>query len=211
MFVLVAAIMAAFMVSDEELLTLFSDENLNSPGVMWTWRIGTSVTWPVFMWLMLRPYVHTGDSAHLHALVETPIYVALHAGIGLCITLSLERSLALARIDVYADMFSFFKLPLIVMLLGALPLCVYAWGFVALYGAARDRLAGNDKHVWASRSLRSTAFGLCAIGIPLIVFMYKVLVSVEWAMSMTQAEMPNYATNALSTIALLTGSFVGEW
>jgi anaerobic selenocysteine-containing dehydrogenase len=41
--------------------------------------------------------------------------------------------------------------------------------------------------------------------------MYKVRVSVEWAMSMTQAEMPNYATNALSTIALLTGSFVGEW
>lgn len=210
MFALMAAIMAGFMVPDDEFLTLVSDENLTSPSVLWTWRIGGLVTWPVFMWLMLRPYVHAGDSTHRSILIDTLITVALYGGVGLWITLAFWRPIALWKFNIINDPSSLLLTPLMLLLMLILPF-VYTWGFVAQYGVTRDRLASNDTHDWISCSLRSTAFGFGVIGIPMYLALYKVLAPLVKATSIGSAGVSGYVTTALFTIAFFIGNFASQW
>ena len=206
MFALMAAIMAEFMVVDDNsFFSLFNHENLTSQGMLWTWRIGGLVTWPVFMWLLLRPYVRTGDSAHQAILVQTLVVVALYGGGGLWLISSMWSTLVLLE-GSYLSL----VVPFVALLSFLLPYA-YTWGFVAQYGVARDRLAGNDKHGWVSRSLGATVLGIYGIGILIYLALLVVLAPVTMIVSVAPAEVADHLALALFAIALSTGNFASQW
>ena len=206
MFALMAAVMAEFMVvEDNSFFSLFSHENLTSQGMLWTWRIGGLVTWPVFMWLMLRPYVRAGDSDHQAVLVQTLVVAALYGGGGLWLISSLWQSLVLLE-----GGFLSLVVPFVALLSFLLPYA-YTWGFVAQYGVARDRLAGNDKHGWTSRSLGATVLGIYGIGILIYLALLVVLAPVTMIVSVAPAEVADHLALALFAIALSTGNFASQW
>lgn len=206
MFALMAAIMAEFMVVDDNsFFSLFNHENLTSQGMLWTWRIGGLVTWPVFMWLLLRPYVRTGDSAHQAILVQTLVVVALYGGGGLWLISSMWSTLVLLE-GGYLSL----VVPFVALLSFLLPYA-YTWGFVAQYGVARDRLASNDKHGWISRSLGATVLGIYGIGILIYLALLVVLAPVTMIVSVAPAEVADHLALALFAIALSTGNFASQW
>lgn len=206
MFALMAAVMAEFVVVDDNLFfSVFDRENLTSQGMLWTWRIGGLVTWPVFMWLLLRPYVREGDSAHQAILVQTLVIVALYGGGGLWLISSLWRSLVLLEGSLLS-----LVVPFVALLSFLLPYA-YTWGFVAQYGVARDRLAGNDKHGWISRSLGATVLGIYGIGVLIYLALLVVLAPVTMIVSVAPAEVADHLAVALFAIALSTGNFASQW
>ena len=206
MFALMAAVMAEFMVvEDNTFFSLFSHENLTSQGMLWTWRIGGLVTWPVFMWLMLRPHARMGDSTHRSILVQTLVMAALYGGGGLWLISSLWQSLVLLEGGLLS-----LVVPFVALLSFLLPYA-YTWGFVAQYGVARDRLAGNDKHGWISRSLGATVLGIYGIGILIYLAMIVVLAPVAMIISVAPAEVADHLAVSLFAIALSTGNFASQW
>lgn len=206
MFALMAAVMAEYVVVDDNLFfSVFDRENLTSQGMLWTWRIGGLVTWPVFMWLLLRPYVREGDSAHQAILVQTLLIVALYGGGGLWLISSLWGSLVLLEGSLLS-----LVVPFVALLSFLLPYA-YTWGFVAQYGVARDRLAGNDKHGWISRSLGATVLGIYGIGVLIYLALLVVLAPVTMIVSVAPAEVADHLAVALFAIALSTGNFASQW
>ena len=206
MFALMAAIMAEFLMVDDNLFSsLFNRENLSSQGMLWTWRIGGLVTWPVFMWLLLRPYVRAGDSAHQAILAQTLAIVALYGGGGLWLVSSLWQSLMLLD-----DGLLSLVVPFVALFSFLLPYG-YTWGFVAQYGVARDRLAGNAEHGWVARSLGATVIGIYGIGVLIYLALLVVLAPVSMIASVAPEEVAEHLALALFAIALSTGNFASQW
>lgn len=204
MFAVMAAVMAEFLVSGD----VFEDAwgaTLSSQGMLWTWRIGGLVTWPVFMWLLLRPHSAGASVAGRQVLARTLVVAALYGGGGLWIISECWRAFATLNEHAMSVVAPFMALASL-----GLPY-LYTWGFVAIYGLARDGLAGRTEHGWMARSLGATVLGIYAIGALIYAAFAVVALPVAMIMGMLPDDAGMHLAADLFGIALSTGNFMSQW
>ena len=204
MFAVMAAVMAEFLLLDDSWHDLWGAGS-SSAGMLWTWRIGGLVTWPTFMWLMLRPHVRAGDATHNQVLVRTLLVAAAYGGGGLWVISECWR--AFAALD--GHLMSLVA-PFIALASLGLPY-LYTWGFVVIYGLARDALAGRTEHGWMARSLGATVLGIYAIGALIYMALAVVMLPVAMIMGVLPADAGLHLAADLFGIALSTGNFASQW
>ena len=204
MFAVMAAVMAEFLLLDDSWHDLWGAGS-SSAGMLWTWRIGGLLTWPIFMWLMLRPHVRAGDATHNQVLVRTLLVAAAYGGGGLWAISECWR--AFAALD---EHLMSLVAPFIALASLGLPY-LYTWGFVVIYGLARDALAGRTEHGWMARSLGATVLGIYAIGALIYMALAVVMLPVAMIMGMIPEDAGVHLAADLFGIALSTGNFASQW
>ena len=206
MFAVMAAVMAEFLVGDEFSLDfIFDGPEASEMGMLWAWRIGGLLTWPVFMWLLLRPYVDLTREGHQACLTRTLVIAALYGGGGLWLLSSLWTA-----VSHLSEEYLVIIAPAIAVLMLGMPY-LYTWGFVAIYGFARDGFAGNAHHGWMGRSLATTVLGVYAIGPLIYAALSLVLVPVVVAADAMPGAVGEHVAFDLLAIALSTGNFCSQW
>ncbi len=207
MFGVMATCMAESLLSDEAWSTGFF-ETFGGLTV-WIWRLGGAVTWPVFMWLLLRPYLGKAPDGN-KALGVVCAIAALYGGFGLWAAYKLFEVMVTA-----VDNGAVFITPL-VMAVGMMLPFAYVWGFVILYGCGRSRLMQRpDDYGWLGNSAIATVVGLYIIGALIYLAMLFV------AMPLSLVTSPLFALGAeevalhvvvdVLAIAVSTGNFASQW
>ena len=204
MFAIMAAVMAEFLVNGDVLEDVWG-ATLSSQGMLWTWRIGGLVTWPVFMWLLLRPHAVESSAEGRQMLVRTLVIAALYGGGGLWAISECWRAFAALDEHVMSVVAPFMALASL-----GLPY-LYTWGFVAIYGLARDGLAGRTEHGWMARSLGATVLGIYAIGALIYAAFAVIALPVAMMMGMLPDDAGIHLAADLFGIALSTGNFMSQW
>ena len=206
MFAVMASVMAEFLLLDDaSVFALFDEPNHGTSAMLWTWRIGGLLTWPVFMWLLLRPFVDSSRQDHRSCLARTLGIAALYGGGGLWLLSSLWTALT----HVEEGLLVLVAPGLAVLMLG-MPY-LYTWGFVAIYGFTRDQLQGRSEHGWMGKSLTATVLGVYAIGPLIYAALSLILVPVIVSLDAMPGEVGTHVAFDLFAIALSTGNFASQW
>lgn len=208
MFALMAVSMGeAMMATGGIISSLFDDDS--SVLAAWIWRIGGALTWPVFMWLLLKPHADNSRDAQV-TLGKVCIVSFLYGGFGLWIIWRLFDLLVV----IVDNGLSF--LGAIIALLGIVLPFAYVWGFVALYGFARAKLEGraNDRG-WIVLSLFATIIGVYGIGALIYVALAAVSVPIVFVVSPLVAvgadDLAWHVAVDMFAVALSTGNFASQW
>lgn len=206
MFALMAGIMGEFVMVDDSVFdAIFGDGGVSTFGMLWTWRIGGFVTWPVFMWLLLRPHANMQVDEHRKCLGITLVVAALYGGGGLWLVSEILRGVMLLDESVLV-----FVTPFLAIATLGLPY-LYTWGFVAIYGSARTRLANVSTKGWVSKSLLATVLGIYGVGALVYLAFGIVVLPIAVIVSILPEEISSHVLVDLCAIALSTGNFASQW
>lgn len=204
MFAVMAVVMAEFLTRGD-LFDVFETGSDAAKGMLWTWRVGGLVTWPVFMGLLLRPYVDSDDGRQRAVLARTLVVAAIYGGGGLWAISGLWQAFLSADENIVMALSPFMALTTVF-----LPYA-YTWGFVAIYGFARDGLAGRRTHGWISRSLLASVLGVYCIGALVYAALGIVTIPVASVVSLLPEEVSLHLAFGIWGIAISTGNFASQW
>lgn len=208
LFAIMAASMAEVLMSDGSSWTgLFGDDD--GELAVWIWRAGGTITWPVFMWLLLGPHVRTAEG-NGKVIVPTCIAAAVYGGFGLWFVSS-ALELSIDAVDAGME----FLAPLVALVGTVLPF-IYVWGFVALYATARSRLLDRPRDfAWVGQSVWATVVGVYGIGILIYLAMSAVAIPIALVISpiaaMGAEEVAWHIAVDMLAIAISTGNFASQW
>ena len=205
MFALMAGVMGEIMLLDESFLSALFADDATFHGMLWTWRIGGLVTWPVFMWLLLRPHLNLQVKRHRSCLIVVLVVAALYGGGGLWLVSEIIRTVF--SLD---DKALVFVAPLLAIATIGLPY-LYTWGFVAIYGFARDWLANTTTHGWVPKSLLATVLGIYGVGALVYLALGMVVLPFTVIVSVLPEQVSTHLLADLCAIALSTGNFASQW
>jgi hypothetical protein len=205
MFALMAGVMGEIMLLDESFLSALFADDATFHGMLWTWRIGGLVTWPVFMWLLLRPHLNLQVKRHRSCLIVVLVVAALYGGGGLWLVSEIIRTVF--SLD---DKALVFVAPLLAIATIGLPY-LYTWGFVAIYGFARDWLANTTTHGWVPKSLLATVLGIYGVGALVYLALGMVVLPFTVIVSVLPEHVSTHLLADLCAIALSTGNFASQW
>ena len=205
MFALMAGVMGEIMLLDESFLSALFADDATFHGMLWTWRIGGLVTWPVFMWLLLRSHLNLQVKRHRSCLIVVLVVAALYGGGGLWLVSEIIRTVF--SLD---DKALVFVAPLLAIATIGLPY-LYTWGFVAIYGFARDWLANTTAHGWVPKSLLATVLGIYGVGALVYLALGMVVLPFTVIVSVLPEHVSTHLLADLCAIALSTGNFASQW
>ena len=174
---------------------------------LWIWRAGGAVTWPVFMFLLLRP--HLGRVANGNGvLAAVCAAAAVYGGFGLWLLSTILSALAaIPQEGTYSMLY-----PLLGVVSILLPY-LYVWGFVALYGWGRMRLLGTNDSGWVKPSAVGAVVGVYGIGVLIYLALALVFVpiSMVFVLSTVNHVFAEHLFVDLCAVAISTGNFVSQW
>ena len=195
---------AALLGNGEILDILDTDKNQLC---MWIWRIGGAVTWPVFMFLLLRP--HMGKVGNDKSVLATICGAALvYGGFGLWLVSKVLNLL----MSIPEDSVLTLLYPFVGILCIVLPYA-YVWGFVALYGFGRQRLLGSTDSGWVKQSALAAVIGIYGIGALIYLALAVVMVPLMMVLVIpaSVSVFPEHVFLDVCAAAISTGNFASQW
>ena len=210
MFAIMAVAMVEVTLATDDLWGMLSALEDGAPA--WIWRAGGLLTWPVFMWLLLRDRLKVlPDLApdHMTTMIACCVAAAVYGGGGLWVLSNMLSFL-------YRGLGHDSSLFLIVM-----PVCtvlpfVYVWVFVAIYGFGQTRMITRTvSKDWIVKSAIAAVIGVYGIGALIDMALAAVVVPayllVSPAIAVGADELAFHLMLDLCAVAISTGNFVSQW
>lgn len=190
--------------------------------VLWIWRLGGFLTWPVFIYMLLRPHLDkakqkaasgqfSGNPTSIASIAC--IIAAVYGGGGLWLVDTITTSML--KVLSFGDQWLIFT-PILAILLLVIPFA-YLWGFVALYGFSRTKLDDTKDTQWIWPSVGAAIVGVFLIGIliyaaiaivmiPILLIIGSASYSFDWTPAISQ-----HLTCDLVAMAISSGNFASQW